>query len=73
MTLQLELEPDLAKQINRLADQTHNTPAEFILELLRRETTLRPVPAWVGMASSGRSDLGSSAEKLLFETLEHKQ
>ncbi len=73
MTLQLELEPDLAQQINRLAGQTHSTPEEFVLELLRRETAPRTVPAWVGMASSGRSDLGSRAEELLFETLERER
>ena len=62
MTLQLELEPDLAQQINQLAGQKHSTPEEFVLELLRRETTPQTVPAWVGMASSGRSDLGSSTD-----------
>jgi hypothetical protein len=73
MTLKLKLEPDLAQEINRLAGQSHSTPEEFILELLRRETSLQTVPSWVGMASSGRSDLGSSAEELLFETLERQR
>jgi hypothetical protein len=73
MTVQLELEPDLANHINQLAKQKHSSPEEFILELLRRETTPKTKPAWVGMASSGRSDLGSSAEELLFETLEDRE
>ena len=70
MTLQLELEPKLAHQLAELATQQHNTPEEFILELLRREIEPKKIPAWVGMANSGRSDLGSRVEELLFETLE---
>lgn len=70
MTLQLELEPDLANQISRLADQEHSSPEEFVLDLLRRETKSKTKPAWIGMASSGRSDLSSRTEELLFQTLE---
>lgn len=69
MTLQLELEPKLAHQLEKLATQQHNTPEEFILELLRREVEPKRIPSWVGMANSGRSDLGSSTEELVFESL----
>ena len=69
MTLQLELEPKLAHQLEKLAMQQRNTPEEFILDLLRREIEPKKIPAWVGMANSGRSDLGSSTEELVFESL----
>jgi hypothetical protein len=71
MTLQLELEPTLADQIQQLANQTHSSPEEYILELLRREAQLKTKPAWVGMGNSGRSDLSSRTKELLFETMEH--
>ncbi len=69
MTLQLELEPKLAHQLVELPTQQHNTPEEFILELLRREIEPKKIPDWVGMANSGRSYLGSSTEELAFESL----
>jgi hypothetical protein len=71
MTLQLELEPELDNKIRQLASQKHSSPEDFILELLRRETTPKTKPAWIGMANSGRSDLSARTEELLFETLEH--
>ena len=54
MTLQLELEPKLAHQLAELATQQHNTPEEFILELLRREIEPKKIPSWVGMANFNR-------------------
>jgi hypothetical protein len=80
MTLQLELEPELDNKIRQLASQKHSSPEEFILELLahktapiglfallRRETTPKTKPSWIGMANSERSDLSSRIEELLFE------
>ncbi len=71
MTLQLELEPNLASQIQQLANQKHSSPEEYILEILRCETTPKTKPAWIGMGNSGRSDLSSRTKELVFETLEH--
>ena len=69
MTLQLELEPNLAHQIQQLANQTHSSPEEYILELLRREAQPKAKPAWVGMGNSGRSDLSSRTKELLFKQI----
>jgi hypothetical protein len=65
MTVHLELEPQLANQIRQLS-KPYTSPEEFILEILRRETA-KATPSWIGMGRSGRSDLGSKAEELLFD------
>ena len=65
MSLQLELEPNLANQIQQLANQKHSSPEEYILEILRRETTPKTKPAWVGMGNSGHTDLSSRTKELL--------
>ena len=67
MTLQLHLESDLQACIDQIAAERGNTIEEVILEMLRRETALKPRPAWMGMAHSGISDLGTRAEEFLFE------
>ncbi len=70
MTLQLHLESDLQARIDQIAAERGNTIEEVILDMLRRETALKPRPAWMGMARSGIPDFGARAEEFLFENLE---
>ncbi len=70
MTLQIQLNSELAKQLDALAVSQNSTPEQIILELLQQLEKPKPRPGWMGMATSGIPDLGSRARDYIREELD---
>jgi hypothetical protein len=72
MTVQIQLNTELAQQLDAIATSRGSTPEQIILELIQQETSAnapKPRPSWIGIAASGISDLGSRARDYIREEL----